>query len=271
MENNRTPSPLTLQQPQTPTPLDSHGHDPSAYDWVPVLRKPRTDGWSPDRQRTFIEILADSGSASFAAQSVGMTVRSAQKLRRSPGAEGFDRAWTAAINASASLLLDEAFERALVGSDEPVWGRDGKVIGRRFRKSDAMLQFMLRSYFPERFGGGGVDMQLPASPSHPPASVAQAITEMLPEPPADPAALLSDEALEDALEIADILEGQLPAKARAWERELTPPVVAPLGAQFERDLENAKRANSGLEPIDDEEWLEFAAAHRIENPRSAKR
>jgi hypothetical protein len=255
------------QPPQTPTTLDQHGHDPQQYDWVPVLRKQRADGWTPDRQRAFIETLADTGSVAIAAQGVGMTARSAQKLRRSPGAEGFDRAWTAATNAAGKQLLDEAFERALVGSDEPVWNRDGRVIGRRFRKSDAMLQFMLRSYFPGQFGGAIP----PASgvPVPPPASVAQAIVEMLPQPPADPAALMSPDALEDAYEIADILEGQVPMQHLHWERELEPPVVAPLGAKLERDLQDAKRANAGLERLNDEEWLEFAKALRIENPHEA--
>lgn len=266
MTHDLTPN----QPPQTPTPLDQHGHDPSAYDWVPVLRKPRADGWSPDRQRAFIEHLADGGSAASAARCVGMSLRGAQKLRRSPGAEGFDRAWRAAIDASASLLIDEAFERALVGSDEPVYNRDGQVIGRRFRKSDAMLQFMLRSYFPERFSAMGSAGPSPAMPPPPITHVAQAITEMLPEPPADPAALLSPEALEDAIEIADILDGQLPAKARKWERELDPPVATPLGAQFERDLQDVKRANAGLDPMSDEEWLEFAAALGIKDAHDAK-
>jgi hypothetical protein len=266
MENNLTPS----NPPQTPTPIDQHGHDPSAYDWVPVLRKPRADGWSPDRQRAFIEHLADSGSVSTAAHSVGMSARSAQKLRRSPGAEGFDRAWTAAMDASAKMFLDEAFERALVGSDEPVWNREGKVIGRRYRKSDSMLQFMLRSYFPERFSAMGPAGPMAAMSPPPVTGVAQAITEMLPQAPVDPAALLSPEALEDAIEIADIMDGQTPAKVRAWERELAPPVVSPLGAQFERDLEDAKRVGAGRDPMSDEEWLEFAAALGIKDAHNAK-
>ncbi len=26
------------------TALDAHGHDPARYEWIPVLRKPRSDG-----------------------------------------------------------------------------------------------------------------------------------------------------------------------------------------------------------------------------------
>ncbi|NJS15102.1 MAG: hypothetical protein HC788_11420, partial [Sphingopyxis sp.] len=79
-----------------PAALDAHGHDSAAYDWVPVLRKRRADGWSPDNQRRFIGELANTGSVDQAAFAVGMTVRSAYALRRAPGVEGFDRAWSAA-------------------------------------------------------------------------------------------------------------------------------------------------------------------------------
>ena len=44
-----------------PGTLDAHGFDPAEFKWVPVRRKPRLDGWSPERQRLFIEVLADTG------------------------------------------------------------------------------------------------------------------------------------------------------------------------------------------------------------------
>ena len=116
------PSPDATPAPtvETVPALDAHGHDPAAYDWIPVLKKRRKDGWSPDKQRAFIEALADSGSVATAAQCVGMSESSAYRLRRAPGAEAFDRAWSAAIDAASKKLLDAAFERALVGTDEPV-------------------------------------------------------------------------------------------------------------------------------------------------------
>ncbi|WOF44188.1 hypothetical protein KNJ79_04450 [Sphingopyxis indica] len=71
------PSPgaeLTPAADPAATPaLDAHGRDPAAYDWVPVLRKRRKDGWSPDKQRAFIEVLADTRSVATAAQRVDMS------------------------------------------------------------------------------------------------------------------------------------------------------------------------------------------------------
>ena len=36
-------------------------YDPADYRWVPVRRKPRLDGWTEEKQRRFIETLADTG------------------------------------------------------------------------------------------------------------------------------------------------------------------------------------------------------------------
>lgn len=220
MAQDLTPSPDS----EPPVSLDAHGHNLADYDWVPVLKKRRADGWSPAKQRGFIEALADTGSAMEAAHSVGMCVRSAQKLRRSPGAEGFDRAWSAAIESASKKLLDEAFERALVGSDEPVFDRAGIRVGRRFRKSDRMLQFLLRGYFPERFGyhanvsvpAQAEDKAVDAEGGQAALPVAQALERLLPEPPAAPHTRLDPDALEDALIVADLLDGQLPR----WRRDL---------------------------------------------------
>ncbi|MGQ2975599.1 MAG: hypothetical protein ACT6QT_07905 [Sphingopyxis sp.] len=199
---NAAPAPIA----ETTTALDAHGHDPAAYDWVPVLKKRRKDGWSPDKQRAFIEALADSGSVATAAQCVGMSESSAYRLRRAPGAEAFDRAWSAAIEAASKKLLDAAFERALVGTDEPIFDRDGNRVGRRLRQSDRLLMFLLRAYGPDRFREVGPD-RIAAAAATP---VAEALVHLHPEPPAAPAALMAPDDLAVALEVADLCDGELP-------------------------------------------------------------
>lgn len=195
--------------------LDAHGHDPAAYDWVPVLKKRRKDGWSPDKQRAFIEALADSGSVATAALTVGMSESSAYRLRRAPGAEAFDRAWSAAIDAASKKLLDAAFERALVGTDEPVFDRDGNRVGRRLRQSDRLLMFLLRAYGPDCFRNT-------AAPRTSAAPVAEALVHLHPEPPAAPAALMAPGDLAVALEVADLCDGALPPWYRDDPREAVP-------------------------------------------------
>jgi hypothetical protein len=234
--------------------LDAHGHDPAKYEWVPVLRKRRVDGWSPSVQRRFIEILADTGSVEQAAFAVGKSPSSCYQLRRAPGAESFAAAWAAAIDEASKRLLDSAFERALVGSDEPVFNRDGDRVGRRFRQSDKLLMFLLRAYMPERFGGVTENGRVRADMAPPaPQPVAKALALLAPVQPAKVEQTMAPEQLEDSLLVADMMDGELPRRYRDLEPEgvINP---MPLGEDFERQLEDAKRAGSGREPLSDAEW-----------------
>lgn len=222
---------------ETTTALDAHGHDPAAYDWVPVLKKRRKDGWSPDKQRAFIEALADCGSVVTAAQRVDMSESSAYRLRRSPGAEAFDRAWSAAIDAASKKLIDAAFERALVGTDEPVFDRDGHRVGRRLRQSDRLLMFLLRAYGPDCFRDAARrgDPAPAAEPGVIP--VAEALIHLHPAPPAAPEALMAPDDLAVALEVADLCDGDLPAWHRDRREEPldTGPIDRAFAALFERE------------------------------------
>ena len=131
--------------------LDAHGHNPANYDWVPVLRRPRSDGWTPQRQRDFIAALADDGRVEYAARAVGMSVNSCYRLRRSPGGENFARAWDVARVHAAQRLIDLAFDRVIDGSEEPVFDKDGNRVGRRMRQDVRLHKWLLSAYFPERF------------------------------------------------------------------------------------------------------------------------
>ncbi|MBJ6121639.1 hypothetical protein [Sphingomonas mollis] len=128
---------------RTPTPRDQRPSLP-AFDPVP-RRKPRHDGWTPARQVAFIEALADTGSVTRAAAQVNMSSESAYYLRRQPGAEGFARAWEAALDMGVLRLKDEAFDRALNGQLVPVIA-GGQLLGYRRRKNDRLIMFILRHY-----------------------------------------------------------------------------------------------------------------------------
>lgn len=228
--------------------LDEHGHDPSAYKWVPVLRKPRSDGWSPQRQVDFIAALADSGCVQTAAHRVGMSAMSCYRLRRAPGAEAFAAAWDAAIAQASRMLVDLAFDRAIHGSDEPVFDKEGRRVGRRMRQNDRLLMFLLRAYQPERFRHAHRGERLPAEPPPPPAMPLADAMRLLepapqPQPQAQPHLLMPPEELESALLCADIGEGRLPHWHRYKVEE--PAVGSPLGEEFERRLEDAKREADG--------------------------
>lgn len=198
--------------------LDQHGHDPDAYDWVPVLRKRRKDGWTPERQRAFIGALADSGEVLAAARSVGMSDTAAYTLRRAPGAEGFAAAWEAALAASSGRLVDIAFDRAINGVDDEIIDKEGNHIYTKRKYNDRLLMFLIRAHAPQRYGNAHRDGRVAGDrqdmvPAIPP--VAEALKLLGPEPPAKPEKLLSPEELDDALEIADIMDGKLPH----WQRQ----------------------------------------------------
>lgn len=129
---------------QNRTPV-ARSDRPDLPDFAPVPRKYRHDGWTPERQKAFIEALADTGCVSRAAAMVNMAQANCYTLRRAPGAEEFRRAWGAALDFGLQRLKDIAFERAIEGYQVPVFSA-GKLMGYRRKTNDALLMFCLRHY-----------------------------------------------------------------------------------------------------------------------------
>ena len=123
--------------------------------FTPVPRqRERHDGWTPDRQRGFIEALADTGSIKAAAHAVNMTPEGAYQLRRHPEAKEFRKAWEAALALGVQQLEDMAMHRALHGVEVPVYSY-GEIVGTRTVYNDRLLMFLLRNRAPERFAADG--------------------------------------------------------------------------------------------------------------------
>ncbi len=126
--------------------------------FTPVPRgRIRHDGWTPDRQRNFIEALADLGSVRAAAHAVNMTPEGAYHLRRHNEAGEFRKAWEAALSLGVQRLEDVAMERALHGVEVPVY-HFGAVVGTRRVYNDRLLMFILRNRAPKRFAADGRPM-----------------------------------------------------------------------------------------------------------------
>ena len=178
--------------PSAPRAIDANGFDPADFDWLPIARVKRHDGWEPHRQRAFVEALADTGSVTEAARQTGMSVQSCYRLRRAPDAAGFARAWDAAVAEAGRRLIDIAMDRAVNGVEQPRFDKHGQVIHVGRRHSDRLLMFLLRAHHPERFGPAG-DRAATARPADgtvagPP--VAQAIAALEPQVPAEPHRLM---------------------------------------------------------------------------------
>lgn len=96
--------------------------------------KERHDGWSPDRQVTFLEALARTGNVKVAACYAGLSRESAYKLRRRTDGRAFARAWDAAIIHARDIFQDELMDKGLNGWNEAVW-HQGEEVGTRERWS----------------------------------------------------------------------------------------------------------------------------------------
>ena len=70
------------------------GPDPFAFE--PVRVRARKDGWTAERQRRFVDLLAAGCGPTEAAAAVGMSKQSAFGLRRRAGAESLAAAWDSA-------------------------------------------------------------------------------------------------------------------------------------------------------------------------------
>ncbi|MGL4542901.1 MAG: hypothetical protein ACRCUI_10370 [Polymorphobacter sp.] len=201
MTNQNLPAaPVAAQLPAAVPSFDAHGFDPDDFEWVPLPRQPRRDGWCPDLQRKFIEALADSGSVTQAAKRVNMTTMSCYRLRRQPGAENFAAAWEAALAESARTLVDIAFDRAINGVEEPVLNRDGDCIYVRTRVNDRLLMFLLRAHHPDKY-----DPNVPRTTAKADAKAGAgaaldaALATLEPVAPVDPLQLLSPQRFADLL------------------------------------------------------------------------
>ena len=114
---------------------------------LPASRN-RLAGWSADRQRLFLSVLAETGSVHLAASAARLSARSAYQLRaRSPA---FAAAWNAAQQIAVGRLSAIAFDRAINGRIEQVF-HQGELVGEKRLPSDRLLTWLLARLDPKRF------------------------------------------------------------------------------------------------------------------------
>jgi hypothetical protein len=145
----------------------------------PVPLRSRRDGWTPQRQRAFIALLAEGMPSNHAAVTVGLSKQTAHALRRRPGAESFSAAWDAAIAAARKARVAERarrFEAALHGVDEPVL-YFGRTVGHVRRYDNRLLcRLIAAADRAERKA-----RQAPAKPIPAPSSVTRRLARMVRE------------------------------------------------------------------------------------------
>jgi hypothetical protein len=84
---------------------------PPPPEFTPVPIRTRRDGWTPERQFSYLVALAELGHGRRAAEAVGMTEQSAARLRRRPGAGAFNRLCEVAWDLAKQRRSRERLER----------------------------------------------------------------------------------------------------------------------------------------------------------------
>lgn len=102
----------------------------------------RSDGWTPDRIRAFLNALSQCGVVADAARAAGMSKQSAYAFRNSARGRGFNVAWHAALLLVRRRLADVVMSRALNGCVEVIV-RDGEVWGERHRFDNRLTMAVL--------------------------------------------------------------------------------------------------------------------------------
>jgi hypothetical protein len=140
------PDEVTVPAVLVPVDSSASGDNPA----VPFTPQPsrKTGGWSAERQRTFIETLAETGSVHVAAKSAGLSARSAYAVR--VRSRPFAAAWDAAQQIAVGRLSALAFDRAIHGRVEQVY-HEGMLVGEKRIPSERLLMWLLARLDPQRF------------------------------------------------------------------------------------------------------------------------
>ena len=109
----------------------------------------RHDGWTVERQLGFLRALADSGSVTRAAESVGMSPASAYRRRGRARGDAFAYGWQAAQAMAYYRLRDIALERIEHGVVTPSTFR-GEVVDTKVVFSDRLLVALLDHLRPSQ-------------------------------------------------------------------------------------------------------------------------
>jgi len=140
------------------------------FDGIPLeSSRKRLAGWSAERQKLFLTVLAETGQVHLAAAAARLSARSAQALRvRSPA---FNGAWRVAEQLAAGRLSPIAFDRSINGRIEQIY-QNGELIAERRVPSDKLLMWLLARLDPKRFAmpwekRGDADPQADAAEAFP--------------------------------------------------------------------------------------------------------
>ncbi|AQR74261.1 hypothetical protein [Sphingomonas sp. LM7] len=101
----------------------------------------RRDGWSEARRKLFLRALSETGSVRDACARARISSTAAYTLRRKCARFATD--WAAALDTQAVTVEQVAFERAVLGWEEPIV-QSGQIVGQRWRFSETLLRALFQ-------------------------------------------------------------------------------------------------------------------------------
>jgi hypothetical protein len=107
-----------------------------------IGRAIRTDGFTPDRQRLFLIVLAACGVVADACRAAGISRDTAYNLRNRAKGRAFAIAWNAAVLIARGAVGDELMSRAMNGVVERIY-RNGELWGERHRHDNRLAMAVL--------------------------------------------------------------------------------------------------------------------------------
>lgn len=93
-------------------------------------RTHRHDGWTPPRQRAFLERIAEGHTAEAACRHVGLSPASLYAFRRRAAGAAFAIGWDAARLLARDRVADLLTARAIDGQEETITRADGSIVTR---------------------------------------------------------------------------------------------------------------------------------------------
>ncbi|UIJ44613.1 hypothetical protein LZK98_16340 [Sphingomonas cannabina] len=118
-------APTTITPPAEETPADPATFIPVNLKHYSAPQSQRTAGWTAERQRTFLQAIAEGATVTDAARSVGLTKQSAYAFRTSARGAGFALGWQAAALLARDTLAETLMERVIEGTVEVVTRSNG--------------------------------------------------------------------------------------------------------------------------------------------------
>jgi hypothetical protein len=109
----------------------------------------RHDAFTGARKQAFLKTLTKVGCIADACRLTGISTSTVYNHQSSD--PEFERHCELALGMASTPIELTAYERAVVGHEEPVI-RGGKVVGTRIRRSDYMLKILLQGSNPKKYG-----------------------------------------------------------------------------------------------------------------------